>query len=118
MSVPTVYSVLSNDATVNGLVSGRITPLQSPELATLPLITVERVTMNPSYSLTGDCGLDAHLMHINCFSNTYADSRAIAAAVRSAMAAAKHVMQNETEDYDPAPDPGMYRITQEWLVWV
>lgn len=118
MSVPTVVAVLTADSAVTALVSNRITPLTRAQSLTLPAITIQRVVMTPSMALTGDVGLDAHRIQLDCWAGSYHAVITLAASVRAAMGAAKHIFENEIDNYDPDTDPGTYRITQEYLVWV
>lgn len=122
MSVEVTLAVLKAASAVTAIVGSgancRISPLIKAQGVTPPAITLQRVTTTPQNHLRGHAGLDANRIQADHYAETYAQARALAAASRSAMQAAGHLCISEVDNYDPEVDPGLYRITQDFEVWV
>lgn len=122
MSVEVAVSVLKNAAGVTAIVgsgsSCRVSPLMKSQSLTMPAVTVQRVTTDPVNHLRGHGSLDDSRTQLDSWAETYAGARALATACRTAMQTAGHLMLGEFDNYDPETDPGLYRITQDYRIWV
>jgi hypothetical protein len=122
VSVEVVLAVLKSDATVTGIVgsgaNAKISPLIKSQGIDPPAVTLQRVSVVPQNNLRGNGGLDQVRVQLDAWATTYGGTRALASACRSALEAAGHPMESEIDNYDPETDPGMYRITQDYLIWV
>ena len=78
-----VYDILSNDSGVTERVN-KIFPVVSEEGAQLPYICYRRSSAE-IMPVKGSCGPDSIGMEVVCYAATYAESIAIAEAVRSAL---------------------------------
>jgi hypothetical protein len=111
-----LYSALTNDSTVSALVSTRIYPVIAPQSAALPMIVYQRVSTVPVTSIDGDSGLDSVRMQVSCWAKTYAETKSLAAAVRSAvMANLIGVTDSELDDYDA--ETRSFRVIIDFVVW-
>lgn len=86
MSAETVlYSTLTADGTVSGLVGTRISPWPVREQQTLPYISYRIAATDWSSTLPGTGDGERELVEINCHATTYAGARALRNAVVSAL---------------------------------
>lgn len=116
-ALETVYAVLSVDAATTAIVSNRMGPLSRPQSLTVPALTYQRIVTTPTNHLRGDSGLDSNVVQIDLWTASYATSKSLAAAVRAALLAAKHVLTDERDEFDADVDPELYRIVQTWQIW-
>jgi hypothetical protein len=80
-----IYSILANDAGVAALVSTRIYPTFVPQGASMPAITYQRIVAVRDHVLDGTTEMVAATYQINCWAETYAETRALSDAVRAAL---------------------------------
>ena len=80
-----VYTRLSTDATVSGLVGTRIYPVLAPEGVALPYITYQRIAVDHVESVAGSSGLANALVQVDCWAASYAGANALGEAVRLRM---------------------------------
>lgn len=122
MSVEVALSVLKASSGVTDIVGtgadARISPLIKEQTITIPAVTIQRTGVNPANHLRGNGSLDESLTQIDSWSATYSGARTLASACRSAMEAAGHLMVGEYDNYDSGVDPGLYRVTQDYRIWV
>lgn len=78
-------SVLTNDAGVAALVTGRIYPLVLPQKPTYPAMTYQTVAGAPDMTLTGESGLVKDLFQVDAYGATYAAVKGLARAIRTAL---------------------------------
>lgn len=81
----TLYTLLSTASGVTSLVSTRIYPLVAPQDAALPYVTYQVVSTEAHNQLSGAAPSERKVVQINCISNTYANAKAIAEAVKTAL---------------------------------
>jgi ornithine cyclodeaminase/alanine dehydrogenase-like protein (mu-crystallin family) len=122
MSVEVVLAALKADAGVTAIVgsgvNARISALMKTQGITIPAVTLQRISLEPQNHLRGHAGLDSVRVQVDSWEHTYAGVRALADACRSALQDADHVMLGEIDNYDPETDPGLYRITQDFQIWI
>lgn len=118
MAVKLAGDVLRADAATTALVpASRITPIIRPQSITTPAITLQRISKTPQNHLRGWGTLDANLVQVDVWADSYLVARNIADTARAALQAATYIMDSELDDYDEDVDPPLYRITQTWQVW-
>jgi hypothetical protein len=122
VSVEVALAVLKADSTVTGIVgsgsNAKISPLIKSQGITPPAVTLQRISLTPQNHLRGNGGLDQVRIQLDAWCTTYDRARSLANACRNALETAGHVMESEIDNYDPETDPGLYRITQDFLIWV
>jgi hypothetical protein len=77
-----IYSLLSNDANVSGLVSTRIYPNEIPQGQDMPAIVYEQTAGDREHTMAGPIGMVNAGYVITCWSETYAVARQLADYVR------------------------------------
>lgn len=103
MSIGTaLYSALTGDSTIAGLVSTRVYPVFLPQTPTLPAISYGRVS---STEQMGTTALRETRYQIDCWATSYAGAQALATAVKAAM--------EEWTDTDQTPGVKMARVANE-----
>lgn len=80
-----IYDVLTEDATVLGLVSTRIYPSYADTKATYPFITYDIVSNVPTVAKGTTSLVDMYRIQINCINTTYASVSTLSNAVRTAL---------------------------------
>ena len=80
-----LYTLLSRDTTLEGYVGSRIYPLAVPQGASMPAITYQQVGGVRDEVMTGPSGLIKSGFQINCWAETYAETRVISNAVRKVL---------------------------------
>lgn len=122
MSVKVLRDALVASSAVTALVpASRITPLVRPQTSAVPAILLQRVSTTPQNNLVDDGALDGNAVQLDIYAETYAKALAIAAAIRTAL---RLTFQCDSEidafefETDSETDPELFRITQQWSVWV
>lgn len=111
-------TILLADPGVSALVADRIVPLLRPQEMGLPSVTLRRVVMTPTNSISGDEGLDNTRLQIDSLDDNYDGARQVADAVRAAMKAAGIQLINEIDvDSSLLPVGVANQIIQEFEVW-
>lgn len=77
-----IYSILVQDATINGLVSTRIYPNLIPQGKAMPAITYQQISGVRDAVMDGPTGLVAARFQINCWAKKYNDAKELTEAVR------------------------------------
>ena len=78
-----IYSRMSGDGTLAGLVSTRIWPLDRQQNSVLPCVTYKRRDGDAEYGLWDAPVLLRPLWEFDCYGETYASARAVADRVRA-----------------------------------
>ena len=118
MAIQTVYAVLAAAAPVTALVPAeRIEPIRRTQSLPIPAIVISRPSVVPENHLTGWANLDGSLVQLDIFAATFAEAVAIAAACRTALEAAQHLMTLQVDGYEPDVDPELYRLILNFQVW-
>jgi hypothetical protein len=80
-----IVYMLSNDATVNGIIAGRIAQAPTPDKISRPNVIYQRITYKPTMSNDGDAGLGWPLIQVSSYADTAAVARQLADAVKKAL---------------------------------
>ena len=106
----TLYGALSGAAGVTNLVSTRIYPQVAPDSAATPYI-VYQVIVGMAHNLTnGAPASERKVIQINCISNSYANAKAIAEAVKAALNVSTGYLTSEGDDYFPQTENHRVRL--------
>jgi len=118
MTVAIARAVLVAAAPVTALVDAeRIEALRRTQTFAVPAITLQEVSLTPYNHLRGSSGLDAYSVQIDSYAETYTGALQVAAAVRTALEAAGHLLQQQLEQSEPENNPELFQITQTWSVY-
>lgn len=112
-----VRDILAADAGVIALVADRIEYEIKQQGETFPAITVARTNVQPTMHLTGDASLDQCTVRVDSWATTLTQARQVSDACRTALISTNIQLQSEHDNYESGIDPGLYLITQEFLVW-
>lgn len=113
MSVETsLYSTLTGNSGVSALIATRLYPLVLPQKPTLPAATYQRISTRPVSTRSGN-GLDFVRMQIDCYGATYANAKALAAAVVAALTNTGQ-LQQMMDGFDDTPE--IYRVSVDFLI--
>lgn len=112
-----VRDVLIAYAPLTAIVSTRISPLIKAQGVVPPAITLRRGSTEPQNHLTGNGGLDKVSVIVDTWAETYVQARDIAEMARTALLAAGYQLENEFDNYEQGVDPGLYNVSQEFMVW-
>lgn len=86
MSLETgLYTALTSDSTISGLVNSRIYPEIMPQGVTYPAISYQRVSTVRSQMLSGVDDFTQVRVIIDCWDDSYSGVKAVADAVKSAI---------------------------------
>jgi len=103
MSIGTLlYSRLTTDSGVSGIVSTRVYPVQLPQTPTLPAISYGRISNTEQ---AGTTALRETRYQIDCWAASYSGAQSLAMAVKAAT--------EEWTDTDQTPGVKMTRVISE-----
>ena len=121
-----LFALLSSDTAVSGLVEDRVYGLIAPQVAPLPRIVYARIASLRTQTL---CATDRKvrvLMQVDSYDRTYRGSKVLAGAVRQTLTdytgdmfgtrVATVTLDSEIDLADP--DPGLYRVSQSYFLWI
>ena len=119
-----LYTYITSDATVTGLIGTRLYPLDLPQEPTAPAATYLRVSTNPLYTHDGDAALDEVRIQIDSFDTTVLGAKTLAGAIRDRISGhngdmegtdVQSVFMDTEQDFgDPTTD--LYRVSQDYLI--
>jgi hypothetical protein len=126
-----LHDKLINDATLAGLVSTRLYPLEFPQGGTLPAVVYQKESTEKVIALTGNSGLVAAHFEFAALAATYTAARSVADAVRLALEGTLRetlgdtdstvvqaiLIDDETDQFYPKPEPGVYERQLDVTVW-
>ena len=120
-----LYSILTADSTVSGLISTRVYPIKLPQSPTFPAVTYQRVSTPRVRSTTGPSGLAHPSIQIDCWAETYTGVKSLAEAAREAVdgysgtvggvAIAGIIVASENDFFEPEVE--IYRVTMDITIW-
>lgn len=112
----TLYATLSTDSALRALVDTRIYPVTLPEDCVFPAVTYRRVQTDRHMTLCGPSGGAQALMQVDALAPTFAQSRAVADAVRSAMTGIAHTfIGSDADDHDQEMD--LHIVSAEFSIY-
>jgi hypothetical protein len=113
-----IFSTLTGASAVSAIVGTRVYPLVLPQKAALPAISYLRVSGAQELSLSGHSGLESPRIQIDCWATTYAQAKALSAAVQAAMLASSAFKVGSVSDRDLFEDEtNVFRVSIDFSVW-
>lgn len=104
------------DAGVGAICGDRIRPIKLSQNEILPAISLQRITADHGGSLGGDTSNCTRVyLQIDCWAKTYGETKALAAAVRTAMKTIKSMPIDSTDFYED--DTDTHRVSFDFYVW-
>lgn len=112
-------TVMTNDASLNALVSGRNYKGTIVQNSVLPYTFTQRVDTLPLQHLTGTSGTINARYQIDCYADSYANVWILARAVRSALESATLFKARWLDDIDGNFEEDMtsYRVISDYSIW-
>lgn len=114
-----LYTLLSTNASITGLVSTRIYPLVIPEDSALPVIAYQRISSSRILAHDGPGGLATATVQLTIQGTSYTSTKAVAAAARAllngytGLMSTVHVercaLENELDSYEFETDAKVVR---------
>lgn len=120
-----LYTVLSSDGAIGALVGGtganaRVYPILLPQGADIPAVTYFRVSTDriSTASLAGHNARVNARAQIDCWADTYAKSKSLAAAVKAAVLSSSTFTALSLSEFDTyEPDTEVYRVSADFSIW-
>lgn len=113
-----LYTALTGDTTVAGVVGTRIYPLVMPQDPTFPAITYERISGEKVNGLDGYLHMEnAHIM-VMIWATAYDTAKELAEDVHDCMnkvVAFRSILVNDPDGYDV--NTGLYFVSQDYSCW-
>lgn len=122
-----ITALLTGNPAVAALTGNRINWALRPDAVTLPALSLHRISGERDRTMTGRTGLVSSTIQIDCWANTYGETKALARAVILALPHARTeiggvVLQgifpdreaDSFEGDDPTP---LYRTRLDFSVW-
>ena len=119
-----IYSKLSGDSDVSGLVSTRIYPVNLPQKPTYPAIVYTRISGERTYSFDGASGLTSQRFQIDSFASTYSGAKDLSNKIRSAINGFRGTvsgifvqgifLENDSDIFDD--DFNIYRVSCDYFI--
>ena len=120
-----VYSALSGNATLTGLISTRIYPLMLPQEVDLPAVTFFRVSNLHNHGMGGDIALMETRLQVSILAASVSLMRAVTDAVRAVLSRWKgtygsvviqdSLLDNEMDDFEPETE--VYQCIQDYTIF-
>lgn len=119
-----LYTYITADATVSGLISTRLYPLDLPQEPSAPAATYHRVSTVPLYTHEGDGSLDQVRIQIDSYASSVLAAKTLATAIRTRLSGFSGDMSGTTvgsvfldneQDFGD-PTTGLYRVSQDFLI--
>jgi len=120
-----VYSALTGDATVSGLVGTRIYPLVAPQDAALPAIVYQRISQQARVSHSGNSCLARTRLQVLSISESYSGAKALAKAVQDVLHTRRDqaadpridviLLDDEEDGFTDTND--LYTVRQDYIAW-
>ena len=127
---PGLWSALTDDATVSGLVASRVYPFVIPEGVAMPAIVYQRVSTEFVQDINDASSLSAARAQITSWSETYLQAKTLSAAVRAvienftgtwnSLTVQAVDLEDESDIFEPAPSLQQrrrYGVRQDYSMW-
>jgi len=120
-----VYSALTGNATLTGLISTRIYPLVLPQEVALPAVTFFRVSNLHNHGMGGDIDLMETRLQVSILADSVSRMRTVTDAVRGVLSRWKgtyggvivqdSLLDNEMDDFEP--ETSVYQCVQDYRIF-
>lgn len=120
-----IYNILSNDATLTGLVSTDIYPVSAPQGVNFPFVVYSFSSTDPTDQKDGSSPLDGSRLEVESYDKTYRGAHGIANAIRTALddysgapasITIRRIWFVEQSDGDFLEDHGFFAVSQTYTV--
>ena len=128
-----LYAYLAASTPITALVSDRIFPNAIPPAESFPCITFNRLSTEQPHHMTAAAGVQSARIQVDCWAKGrggYSSAAAIAEAVRDRMDGYRGTMGTVTvktthlheqrDDYEAPTDAaelGVFKVSQDYLIW-
>lgn len=117
-----IYSLLSGDVTLSGLVGTRIDPILVPQSDDMPAVTYKQLPSRRDDTLGGPTGLVRSQWQFTCWSDLYAEAREVADALRQAISGYSgsgtgvviQVIMAPSDEHDVPADPAGKNVARRY----
>ena len=120
-----VYSALTGNATLTGLISTHIYPLVLPQEVALPAVTFFRVSNIHNHGMGGDIDLMETRLQVSILADSVLRMRTVTDAVRGVLSRWKgtyggvivqdSLLDNEMDDFEPETE--IYQCIQDYRIF-
>lgn len=128
MIAPGLFTLLTSDVTISGLIGTRMYPVRAPQNKPFPLVTYTPITGTRFHHSEGGAGLSGPRIQIDCWGESYADAKNTADAIRKVLdgysgAAGDETIQgaffdSERDSFEPdAGVEGVYRVSHDYFIY-
>ena len=120
-----IYSILSGDSTLSGLVGTKIYPVKAPQRVTFPYIVYSLSSTDPTDQKDGVSPVDDNTLEVDCYADSYRTAHTIALSIRAALddysgtvqgVKIRHLWFQNQSDGDFIEDYGFFAISQGYAV--
>lgn len=113
-----LYALLTADPAVSAIVGTRVYPMVLPQRCTFPAASYFRVSGGQQNTLDGYSGTENPRIQVDCWAREYADAKALASAIRTAMDGATNFKALCISDRDMYEDDAeLHRVLLEFSCW-
>lgn len=120
-----VYTILTGDEAAAVLVGGRVYPQRIPQDVGLPAVAYSRISTRRVKRHGGSSGLARARVQVNSEAGSYAEAKALAAAVCGALDAVQRTVAGiviqgswaEGEGDEYGETEGIYGVRQDFMFW-
>lgn len=118
-----IYSILTGDATLTGLVETKIYPVQAPQRTSIPFVVYRENSTIPVNHQDGTAPIDGKLIQIDTYAATLTEAHTIGERIRTLLdnysgTASDVVIRRmwfvDQDDGDYVEDLGFHGISQEY----
>lgn len=113
----TLFSVLTTDPTVAGLVVDRVRPVEAAQGETVPYVVYELVASVPIESPETGQETNESVIDVACYGTDYAEGKTLAKAVRAALinGLGASVIEDSNDSRDDATQ--LKAVVQTYRIW-
>lgn len=104
-------------AILAALVSGRCYPLMAPDNVAKPYITFQTISDIQENDLRGFAGISKRRIQVDVYTTTYGATKALAASVKSGLAASSLGSLHLTSQDLYEPEVQLYRVSMDFSMW-
>jgi hypothetical protein len=120
-----IYSRLSQDATLIGLISGRVYPVIAPQGVASPYLVYLKVVEIATGTLCAQDPMVRDLFQFDSYAKTFKQSTLIAKAMRDSLIDFRGTVDDtyiasirlDTEMHVLEPEPGLFRVSTSLFIW-
>jgi hypothetical protein len=120
-----LYGRLSQDATLTGLIAGRVYPVMAPQGVAAPYLVFLKVVEMASGTLCAQDPMVRDLFQFDSYAKTFSQALTVAKAMRDSLIDFRGAMDGihvasirlDTEMHVLEPEPGLFRVSTSLFIW-